>query len=228
MTYHEIDNGIGSSLHSVILWQYENAETIKAFVESMCQAAYMSVDDFWDKWAIFRANVENAANAQDGTFNLSVIGATCGIPRPDDISNATYARLIICRMKLSMTTAASTADYKAYMDELFGEHVTVGGVDTFVRHATLTDNLDMSVSTTYETDDRYSEFGKLYHSEDWTPYGHYWLVLPTGVKRGISSWGGTIFGFYRTNADSPVPAIGPFDNRFATPYQYQYIRGERT
>lgn len=231
MTYHEIDNGIGSSLHSVILWQYENAETLKSFIESMCEAAYLAVDDFWDKWAIFRSNVYNAG-LMDDTFGLSMIGATCGIPRPDNISNAMYAKLIMCRMKLSMTTSATTADYKAYIDDLFGEKVTEDDSTPPVIHVSLIDNLDMSVSTTYNTSETTGDYYVLYHSEDSNEYGKYWLILPTGVKRGISSWGGIVLGFdYHaagTGKSSKVPAIGPFGTKFMTSYQYEYVKGTRT
>ena len=227
MTYHEIDNGIGSSLHSVILWQYENAETLKSFIESMCEAAYLAVDDFWDKWAIFRSNVKNAG-LMDDTFGLSMIGATCGIPRPNNISNAMYAKLIMCRMKLSMTTSATTADYAAYIDELFDGYVT------------MTENpqgVVMSVSTACTASSSSSDANEidvynLYHSEDSNEYGKYWLILPTGVKRGISSWGGIIFGFddhaAGTNTNSRIPAIGPFGTKFMTSYQYEYVKGVRT
>ena len=226
MTYHEIDNGIGGSLHSVILWQYEDATTLKAFIESMCEAAYLAVDDFWDKWAVFRMNVDKAATMDDG-FGLSVLGATCGIPRPNNISNSMYAKLIKCRMKLSMTTAATTVDYKAYMDELFGGY------------ATMTENpqgVVMSVSTTCSASSGSSDADEidaynLYHSEDSNAYGKYWLVLPTGVKRGISSWGGIVFGFddhaAGTDTNSRVPAIGPFGTKFMTSYQYEYVKGDR-
>lgn len=218
MTYHEIDNGIGSSLHSVILWQYENAEKLKAFIESMCEAAYLAVDDFWDKWATFRANVDLAASKENATFSLSVIGATCGIPRPNNISDAMYAKLIKCRMKLSMTTAATTADYHEYINELFDGTVM------------LTDTLNMSVTTSCSADSGSEEY-KLYHSEDSNAYGKYWLILPTGVKRGISSWGGIVFGFddhaAGTDTNSRVPAIGPFGTKFMTSYQYEYVKGDR-
>jgi len=221
MTYHEIDNGIGSSLHSVILWQYENAERLKAFIESMCEAAYLAVDDFWDKWATFRTNVNLAASKENATFSLSVIGATCGIPRPNNISDAMYAKLIKCRMKLSMTTAATTADYYEYINELFGGTVT------------LTDMQNMSVTTSCSADEETDpEEYKLYHSEDSNAYGKYWLILPTGVKRGITSWGGTVFGFDNhaagTGTNSMVPAIGPFGTRFMTQYQYQFIKEAST
>lgn len=230
MTYHEIDNGIGRSLHSVILWQYEDATTLKAFIESMCEAAYLAVDDFWDKWAVFRTNVDKAATMDDG-FGLSVLGATCGIPRPNNISNSMYAKLIKCRMKLSMTTSATTADYKAYIDDLFGEKITEDDVTTTVIHASLVDNLDMSVSTTYNTSETTGDYYVLYHSEDSNAYGKYWLVLPTGVKRGISSWGGIVFGFddqaAGTDTNSRIPAIGPFGTKFMTSYQYEYVKGDR-
>lgn len=210
MTYHEIDNGIGSSLHSVILWQYENAERLKAFIESMCEAAYLAVDDFWDKWATFRTNVNLAASKENATFSLSVIGATCGIPRPDNISDAMYAKLIKCRMKLSMTTAATTADYYEYINELFDGTVT------------LTDTLNMFVTTSCSADSGSEEY-KLYHSEDNNDYGLYWLILPTGVKRGISSWSGNTFGLVRNTTGTP-PQIGfgteGFPSRFMTPYQF--------
>lgn len=219
MTYHEIDNGIGSSLHSAILWQYENAEKLKAFIESMCEAAYLAVDDFWDKWATFRTNVNLAASKEDATFSLSVIGATCGISRPDNISDAMYAKLIKCRMKLSMTTSATTADYYEYINELFSGTVT------------LTDMQNMSVTTSCSAESGSKEY-KLYHSEDSNAYGKYWLILPTGVKRGISSWGGTVFGFDNhaagTGTNSRVPAIGPFGTSFMTQYQYQFIKEAST
>lgn len=223
MTYHEIDNGIGSSLHSVILWQYENAEKLKAFIESMCEAAYLAVDDFWDKWATFKTNVDLSASKENATFSLSVIGATCGIPRPDNISDAMYAKLIKCRMKLSMTTSATTADYKAYIDDLFGETVTEDDVTTTVIHVSLVDNLDMSVITTYNTSETTGDYYVLYHSEDSNAYGKYWLILPTGVKRGISSWSGNTFGLVRNTTNTP-PQIGfgteSFQSRFMTSYQF--------
>lgn len=210
MTYHEIDNGIGSSLHSVILWQYENAEKLKAFIESMCEAAYLAVDDFWDKWATFRTNVNLAASKENATFSLSVIGATCGIPRPDNISDAMYANLIKCRMKLLMTTSATTADYYEYINELFDGTVT------------LTDMQNMSVTTSCSADSGSEEY-KLYHSEDSNAYGKYWLILPTGVKRGISSWSGNTFGLVRNTTETP-PQIGfgtnSFQSRFMTSYQF--------
>lgn len=232
MIYHEIDNGIGSSLHSVILWQYENAEKLKAFIESMCEAAYLAVDDFWDKWATFRTNVDLAASKENATFSLSVIGATCGIPRPNNISDAMYAKLIKCRMKLSMTTSATTADYKAYIDDLFGEKVSEDDDTPPVIHVSLVDNLDMSVSTTYNTSETTGDYYVLYHSEDSNDYGKYWLILPTGVKRGISSWEGTVFGFDKhdagTGTNSRIPAIGPFGTSFMTYYQYQFIKEAST
>lgn len=298
MTYHEIDNGIGSSLHSVILWQYENAERLKAFIDSMCEAAYLAVDDFWDKWATFRTNVDLAASKENATFSLSVIGATCGIPRPDDISDAMYAKLIKCRMKLAMTTSMSVADYYSYIDELFDSRIiltenpdnkvmsvgfsinpnrgfnytdwtfsgdlipdatysisssvsgdsktftlseTSGGatssVATFIGNEytcrivftfdrTINDEtVEASVLAETPTADE----SNLYHSEDSNAYGKYWMILPTGVKRGISSWGGTVFGFDKRDAgngtNSKVPAIGPFKTKFMTKYQYEYTTG---
>lgn len=221
MTYHEIDNGIGSSLHAVILWQYENAETLKSFIESMCEAAYLAVDDFWDKWAIFRSNVYNAG-LMDDTFGLSMIGVTCVIPRPNNISNAMYAKLIMCRMKLSMTTASTTADYAAYIDELFDGYVTITENPQGVVMSVSTACTASSSSSDADEIDVYN----LYHSEDSNEYGKYWLILPTGVKRGISSWEGTIFGFDDKNASDPIPAIGPFGTKFMTSYQYDYIKGE--
>lgn len=215
MTYHEIDNGIGSSLHSVILWQYENAEKLKAFIESMCEAAYLAVDDFWDKWATFRTNVDLSASKENATFSLSVIGATCGIPRPDNISDAMYAKLIKCRMKLSMTTAATTTDYYEYINELFDGTVT------------LTDMLNMSVTTSCSAESGSEEY-KLYHSEDSNDYGLYWLILPTGVKRWITSWGGNVFGFDKKAESGNIPAIGPFGTSFMTQYQYQFIKEAST
>ena len=226
MTYHEIDNGIGGSLHSVILWQYEDATTLKAFIESMCEAAYLAVDDFWDKWAVFRTNVDKAATMDDG-FGLSVLGATCGIPRPNNISNSMYAKLIKCRMKLSMTTAATNADYKAYMDELFGGYATMTENPQGVVMSVSTDCSASSSSSDADEIDAYN----LYHSEDSNAYGKYWLVLPTGVKRGISSWGGIVFGFddqaAGTDTNSRVPAIGPFGTKFMTSYQHEYVKGDR-
>lgn len=283
MTYHEIDNGIGSSLHSVILWQYENAEKLKAFIESMCEAAYLAVDDFWDKWATFRTNVDLAASKENATFSLSVIGATYGIPRPDNISDAMYAKLIKCRMKLAMTTPCSTSDYTEYINDLFDGYVTVS------------DNLDMSVSFTesfpesgfsdwtwveipegctvlsltwysssslwsliyddgihsYTISVRGSEndlelefidldyhfkairidlssLEQLYSSDISKDYGIYWLILPTGVKRGITSWGGNVFGFDKEAAYDNIPAIGPFGTSFMTQYQYQFIKETST
>lgn len=225
MTYHEIDNGIGSSLHSVILWQYENAENMKSFIESMCEAAYLAVDDFWDKWAVFKTNVDKAATMDDG-FGLSVLGATCGIPRPNNISNSMYAKLIKCRMKLSMTTAATTADYKTYMDELFGGYATMTENPQGVVMSVSTDCSASSSSSDADEIDAYN----LYHSEDSNEYGKYWLVLPTGVKRGISSWGGIVFGFddhaSGTDTNSRVPAIGPFGTKFMTSYQHEYVKGD--
>lgn len=220
MTYHEIDNGIGTSLHNVILWQYENAERLKAFIESMCEAAYSCVDDFWDKWAVFRANLAKVVEMDDASFGLSMIGSTCGIPRPDGISDAMYAKLIRCRMTLMMTTHMSTADYKTYMNDLFGDGETV--------HATLTDNMNMSVSTSYDTDETTGDYYVLYHSENNNDYGRYWLILPTGVKRGLSSWGGIVFGFDRFDGDEnhpTIPNIGAFDTKFITLYQKQYATG---
>lgn len=218
MTYHEIDNGIGGSLHSVILWQYENAEILKSFIESMCEAAYLSVDDFWDKWAIFRSNVYNAG-LMDDTFGLSVIGATCGIPRPDNISNSMYAKLIICRMKLSMTTAATTADYAAYIDELFNGYVTMTENPQGVVMSVSTECTASSSSSDADEIDVYN----LYHSEDPNEYGKYWLILPTGVKRGISNWTGNTFGLIRNTARTPSQigfGTGDFPSKFMTSYQF--------
>lgn len=300
MTYHEIDNGIGSSLHSVILWQYENAERLKAFIESMCEAAYLAVDDFWDKWATFRTNVDLAASKENATFSLSVIGATCGIQRPDNISDSMYAKLIKCRMKLSMTTSVTSSDYYEYIKELFDSRIileenpngvvmsvgfeeneekpfdytnwtfsgdlidgatysisssgsgssvsfslreTINGVMQTISNFTgnefssrirfnfarVVDDETIESSIIAETST--ADESILYHSEDNNDYGLYWLVLPTGVKRGISSWGGIVFGFddhaAGTDTNSRVPAIGPFGTKFMTSYQYEYVKGDR-
>jgi hypothetical protein len=300
MTYHEIDNGIGSSLHSVILWQYENAEKLKAFIESMCEAAYLAVDDFWDKWATLRTNVNLAASKVNATFSLSVIGATCGIPRPDNISDAMYAKLIKCRMKLSMTTSVASSDYYEYIKELFNSRIvleenpndvvmSVGFEESEEKpfdytnwsfRGDLIDGATYSISSSgsgssvlfslHETIDGETqtisnftgnefssrilfEFSRvvddetveasiiaetstadesiLYHSEDSNDYGLYWLILPTGVKRGISNWSGNTFGLVRNTTGTP-PQIGfgteSFPSRFMTSYQFfQQVESQR-
>lgn len=126
-----------ASLNEAILWQYENAERLKALILAQQTFFEDAVTTFWDDYL---DNIFNISTAD--SFGLRMWGIILGIQRPSydvggtptTFSDEQYRLLLKSRVML-MRMNASSFDINKYLSFLFS------GNPVF-----LYDNLDMTIT----------------------------------------------------------------------------------
>lgn len=173
-------------LSKVILWQYSDAEKLKAIVDSEQEFMDNAVTKFWEDFDenIFRLSTCN-------TFGLELWGKLLNVARPVhngvEYTDEQY-RLVLQARIYVLTFDGSAKALNRFFGLLLPEYPVV-----------ITDNLNMSVSFNFATEPP-AEIKMLFEDE-------YFLPRPSGVRYEFNwavDWR-TIFGFENMKSDNKNP-----------------------
>lgn len=140
MTTVQRDNSDGGDISRSVTWQFDNAEKLCAFIDSLGNFYRASTKDFHDGIADSLADIERADD-----FGLSVWGKLLNCKRPiladdedDDftggvLSTELYRRVLAARLRLLNSNGSIDAFCNAILDE-------------FDNHVSVTNNGDMSIT----------------------------------------------------------------------------------
>lgn len=170
-----------------IIWQYENAESLKSLIQSKEDWYNENLADFWQGIV---DNFLNINTADDWGLNLwgrilqvnrvyNVYGETT------TLSTEMYRRLILGKLQL-LTSNGTVPEINKYLNFIFSDYVTDTGYGAIVR-----DVYDMTVVyiLNFEPDDE--ELALI--------YSRTFLPTPAGVQDKIYIMPQeSIFGFYET------------------------------
>lgn len=178
-------------LSKVILWQYSDAEKLKALVANEQEFMDVAVTEFWDD---FNKNIFNLATCN--TFGLELWGRLLGVARPTYLDGGVEVeytdeqyRLVLRARIFLLTFDGSIYSLNKFFKMLFPEYPVI-----------ITDNYDMTVTIGFvqePTDD----IKTIFRDENFLP-------RPAGVEY-IMDWQtdySTVFGF-----EGQTPTQG-FDN----------------
>lgn len=242
MTNQTIDNSADGEFGKVILWQYDKAENLVAFVKSFLGVHDTLTKDLWDRLQK-ELNVDTASD-----FGLAILGRLIGVPRLkcDNgtlLTTERYRQLI----KAVATLSGTNHSYKD-LDEFcatafkndFGETVQIeditspriSGMQPMVK----SDAMGMSGKTYRVTEDNAQVYNlKMYvqrlGSDDEEQLVYEWLaVLTSNIVDGhpcsVRDPGGTGFPIFGFDGQQPKTGadfyIGGFDDSIFIPEEYFY------
>ena len=114
MTNHLIANDADEQFGRTITWQYDKAENLISFLQSLKSFYDNSTKYLWDKYAE-ELNVDNATD-----YGLALLGSLIGCIRPDGISTELFRKFIKAKFKIAMSNY-SIADINEYLHTIFGD-----------------------------------------------------------------------------------------------------------
>lgn len=114
MTNQIINNSADEQFGRVILWQYDKAVNLCAFIAELKEFFNATTKNIWD-------GIETEVNVDEADdFGLSLLGTLIGCPRPNGISDDMYRRLLKAKFMLMMSNF-SAYDINLYMKTIFGD-----------------------------------------------------------------------------------------------------------
>lgn len=209
MKIASIDNGIGSELGNVILWQYDKAYRLISIIQMLRLFHDSATKSFWDSWiqnvfCQFEKDSDGNYRYPADNFGLSVWGIVLGVPRPDidygeekqTLSIELYRRLLEGKFRI-LNTRMSANDIFEYLRTVYQGRYKV------------TDNLDMTISYEAVNDSDVVDEEERFIAQ----YPDIALVFPAAVRTRGSIDNGTVFAFEgQQSSDTSYPDTDTFDN----------------
>lgn len=185
-TIHNIFS-FDTNLIQNVLWQYENAESLKSLISSKEEWYNTNLNDFWQKIVDDFLNIQTA---QD--WGLNLWGKILDVSRiynvngvQTTISTDLYRRLILGKLQL-IRSNGTVPEINKYLNFIFSDHATSTSFSATVR-----DNYDMSIAYVLNFEPTDEELALI--------YSRTFLPTPAGVKDAILILTqSNIFGFYDT------------------------------
>lgn len=138
-----LDNSCDKELNRVILWQYDNAEKLVAFIEMLKDLFNKSTKEFWEKRA---DSIAIGDPDKCDAFGLAVWGKILNTPRPTltyneeshSMSDELYRKILVAKVRL-LNKDATVKNYIDFVKYIFDGNVQVN------------DGHDMSLSFSIKT-----------------------------------------------------------------------------